>query len=97
MSSVREDIAIHVYKNTFEYQEQYEQRPWETLCEDEQESWRRDVDAVCSHPRIAILSEDQSLPRNPLATVDTHAYGLTYHHAQEDMLKANWVRIEVEE
>ena len=87
MSRVREDLAKILY----------DQIPPRGFKWKDEPQWFRDkffqsVDKILSHPRIAILSEDQSLPKVPFNKLHQNAT-FAYELAQKDM--SDFRRIEV--
>ena len=88
--AVREDIGIFIYRDS------HPQRyiTWAGLKRrfpDTVKAIYGKVDKILSDPRIAIVDEDQCLPKNPYVKLD--ATKGHYHRAQKDMLKSNFVRV----
>lgn len=106
MSSVREDIAMELCLYCHEHDDE------DGTCTADPQPCQAALvtaDTILSHPRIAILSEDQSLPGNPIkvtkylgldedeARVRNTANKLLTSMVQEQMLKAKFRRIEVKD
>jgi len=106
---VREQMARWLHSYVIQIRQEsaswLEKLPFEDLSPDIQERWLKKADGILSLDGIEIKSDDQSLPENPYYfdanapfaymenTDEDYAKLHTYTEAQQDMLKAGFVRI----
>ena len=97
MSSVREDMAKTIWLNEYNRTEVLVPVSWEELPEWAANVYLQLADAILSHPRIAILAKDQSLPINHYSDrprSEGYPRYQAVHLMQQRMLLSNFKRIE---
>ncbi|MCK5016436.1 MAG: hypothetical protein KAS32_05115 [Candidatus Peribacteraceae bacterium] len=101
MRSVREEIAILSFKSAWEGMAgDYDEKYWDSVSYDNKAPHYELADRILSlkydngQPKLGVIAEDQSLPSARNAVNKSYN---DYMLGQEDMLKANFKRIVVEE